>query len=227
MNAQKSAVPVAPGHDAHRKLTQMNSTKNLATNTAAVKLSIAEKMRVHREYYEGLNEIGRIYANKKIRTHNTADNGRPPKNDNGSRTYLMSSKPKHDAPPAPSIDDTNCELTALVVRLVQSASYHRPNGYYSIQWAGDYVASIRWEGYWKTEIVALVQFDHQRTLFLDSVVHAHPSLVHAFKLICFQTCIVKSFINPVCPTCGGSGATWAAGYRGVEDCPTCGGGGLL
>lgn len=225
MRAQKSAVPAATGHDAKTKSLMKNSTPNLATTAPAVKLSIAEKMRVHREYYEGLDEIYAIYDAQTARAHNTADHGRPPQNDDGSRTYLMA--PKTETPIAPPTDDGDCDLTRLIVALVQSASYHHPNGHYSPRPAGPDAIVIIWESGFVSETVALVQLSRQRVLFLANVVHAHPNLVYAFEIIDFSTCTVEGFINPSCPDCGGCGAVWSTDYQRVEDCGACGGGGAL
>ena len=221
MYAQKSVVPAATGHDAKLKPIAMN----LATTAPTVKLSIAEKMRVHREYYAGLDTIHAIYSAQEARAHNTADHGRPPRNEDGSRTYKMATPT--EAPIAPRTDDSDCLLTRLVVAIVQSVSFHRPNGYYSIQWAGPESAIIIWEGHWKRERVALVQFDHQRALFLADTVMSHPNMVRAFKEIDFQTAVVEGFIRPSCPSCGGTGARWSVNYQTIEDCGACGGGGSL
>ena len=39
----------------------MAYSKNLHTPAAKIKMTLAEKMRAHREYYDGLNEIGDIF----------------------------------------------------------------------------------------------------------------------------------------------------------------------
>lgn len=235
MRAQKSAVPVAAGHDAHQKSTQMNSTPNLATTAPAVKLSLAEKLRAHREYYVGLDQIHAIYDAQTARAHNTADRtngpGRPPKNEDGSRTYKMATKTA--APIAPQTDDGDCDLTRLIVKLLQSASRDYPNGYYSPQWAGPDSIMIRWESGFVSERVALVQLSQQRVLFLAATAPAHPNLVYAFEIIDFTILLVTGFLHPNCPGCGGCGRVFievafpSSHHVGAMDCPDCGGKGAI
>lgn len=235
MQTQKSAQTRGNGLDAKLEPTSMNSNPKVATTAPAVKLTpderarvrqdalqalddmeeiftrprrrgVAERMREHTRYYDGMNEIGRTLA----RQHNTADRskgaGRPPKNEDGSRTYKMYPPIKRNRI---SPEDPRDLLSLLVLHLVQCASRERETGFYVVESIGPDIATVRWVEGWCDELVCQIRLTEQRALFLSSVADAHESLQRAFELADFEVFIVEGFIHATCPDCQGGGSIFA------------------
>jgi hypothetical protein len=173
------------------------------------------------DYYEGLDEIERAFAHHNTCDH-TYDLGRPPMNDDGTRTYKL----------APADDVQTMRL--VVLHLVQSASRSRPEGFYWLDQFGLDRALVRWVQGMTEETVCLFEFAVQRVLFLKRVADAHIGLMAALEqLDGWNVYVVDGLITPACPACAGAGCVWhvvefdSTRVEGSVECQTCKGEGVL